>query len=516
MPNQRQQKKVKAKQPKKDADLRIRDWVKLGAEVLRLRCDARGLMATGKKDDLARRLYEHFHPEEVAEGEREALTDNVGEVFTERTEIPRAKKKKADKGTTGTTASERTEEEDTMPYDEDDTTSDPPFPTDEEAIAAIVDARVQGALQSVVEELQVARAELQQAREQQTIADEEINALRSELRQKKRPRHEPDFEANRSNTRGNSVSLVPPGSGNTTRQDILPAANPYPLPALLPKTLKMIEEGEYIDFDKLKPKKLGGRDESDGYSLRLMQGDDGEEGTVCLKKTSSSYLETFPEWLGVWNTFVVARLHFRPDEHASLLAYQTAIAQFAKSYRFSAVYSYDIDFRKKMAAERQLAPAHRTTFWGTQHLELKNQHLHDQFIQPATCYNCKETGHKASNCPKKTRRNFNGQQFRFAQSPTPPYQQFPFQAPAAPSAQPSPPQQQAGQQRSNSNGGQAPRTNTNAGTCNYLNHKGQCYRQSTCPFRHVCNRCGQAGHGGINCAHNTSTAFRPQYNPGSG
>jgi hypothetical protein len=202
MPNQRQQKKVKAKQPKKDVDLRIRDWVKLGAEVLRLRCDARGLMATGKKDDLARRLYEHFHPEEVAEDEREALTDNVGDVFEEG--IPRAKKKKAKKGTTDTTTSDRTEEEDTVAYDEDDTMSDPPFPTDEEAIAAIVDARVQGALQSVMEELQVARTELQQAREQQTTADEEINALRSELRQKKRPRHEPDLEPNRSNIIVNS------------------------------------------------------------------------------------------------------------------------------------------------------------------------------------------------------------------------------------------------------------------------------------------------------------------------
>ena len=114
------------------------------------------------KDDLAHRLYEHFHPEEVAEDEREALTDNVGDVFTEG--IPRPKKKKANKGTTGTTTSERTEEEDTIPYDEDYTMSDPPFPTDEEAIAAIVDVRVQGALQSVMEELQVARAELQQAR----------------------------------------------------------------------------------------------------------------------------------------------------------------------------------------------------------------------------------------------------------------------------------------------------------------------------------------------------------------
>ena len=48
-----------------------------------------------------------------------------------------------------------------MPYDEDDDTmSDPPFLTDEEAIAAIVDARVQGALQSVMEELQVTRTEL--------------------------------------------------------------------------------------------------------------------------------------------------------------------------------------------------------------------------------------------------------------------------------------------------------------------------------------------------------------------
>ena len=108
-----------------------------------------------------------------------------------------------------------------------------------------------------------------------------------------------------------------------------------------------------------------------------------------------------------------------------------AIAHFAKNYRFSAVYSYDIDFRKKMVAKRQLAPAHRMTFWGTQHLELKNQHLHDQFIQQATCYNYKETGNKASNCPKKTRRSFNGKQFRFSLSPNPP---FPYQAPASQAA----------------------------------------------------------------------------------
>ena len=94
-------------------------------------------------------------------------------------------------------------------------------------------------------------------------------------------------------------------------------------------TPEMIEKGEYIDFDKIK---LGTRVRS------------------VLRRPAPRTSNLSPN--GVWNTFVVAP-GFWPDEHASLLAYQRAIAQFAKTYMFSQVYSYSIDFRKKMAAVRR-------------------------------------------------------------------------------------------------------------------------------------------------------------------
>ena len=191
-----------------------------------------------------------------------------------------------------------------------------------------------------------------------------------------------------------------------------------------------------------------------------------------------------------------------------------------------AVYAYDIDFRKKIAAERQLAPEHRTTFWAAQHLELKNQHLHNQWITPITCYTCKENGHTSQRCPRKLR----GNNFRQQMKPyTPPhaYQQplphgnwqqsrQPIPQALLTTAYPTQPQthiapNNTGKPTTGNNGNLNASTKSK-GTCNFLNHKGFCYRGSTCPFRHSCNVCGEEGtHGGINCMRNTSSSFRPQY-----
>ena len=280
------------------------------------------------------------------------------------------------------------------------------------------------------------------------------------------------------------------------------------------------------------------------YALRVTQDDNGDGDTARLKKTCTNRIENFPEWLEVWNTFMFARLHYKPQEHASLLTYQKAITQFAKSHRFPAVFAYDIDFRKKIAAERQLPPEHRTTFWATQHLELKNQHLHNQWIAPVVCYTCKENGHTSRVCPN-SKKFSRGSNFR-PQSHSKPYPSFSYQQPSPPTnwpySRPTPPQQTQpnfspayqtqlppflgtnfgkSTQASNSYGntsGNSPNTSGTGlqgkgkGTCNFLNHKGFCYRGSTCPFRHACNVCGEEGtHGGINCLRNTSSSFRPQY-----
>ena len=558
---------------KNDADRTESEWKKLSIESLRLKCDANDLISTGKKHDVAQRLYDHFHADEL----EKVLNQPPDEVFDEGDIV---NKNAANNNTDNVTS-----QDSTLAWQQ----QTPNNPSD---IQDLVDSRLNSALEGVLEELQVARTELQAAREQQNLSSQEVLALRSEIRALKQRQNNPDnTNRNNGNNNDNNTSTKPnkqntrisiqnnPIVPNTTVNNVIatsvpdsnegidfnfvgngtvpsgplavtqngiqgiiapgsqvtygfcPAGkNPYPLPALLPKILKLIEQGEYIDFDKLKPRKLGSSEDStEGYALRVTQDENGDGDTVRLKKTNTNRVENFPEWLGVWNTFLFARLHYQPGEHSVLMAYQKAITQFSKSHKFEAVYSYDIDFRKKIAAERQLAPEHRTTFWAVQHLELKNQHLHNQLLAPVMCYTCKENGHTSRVCPKRPRGNSYKQQLKPYSPPNPYQQTFPrynnWQQPQPPSQLPqmslpspnviqpqySAPSMGKATQISNSSSSGAGITTKGKGTCNFLNHKGFCYRGSTCPFRHACNVCGEEGHGGINCMRNTSSSFRPQY-----
>ena len=542
----------------------------MSIESLRLKCDANDLLSTGKKHDIAQRLYDHFHADEL----EDVLNHSPDEVIDEGGIINENTANAKDKDTS---------QDSTLAWQQQ-TPSNPSDPSD---IQEIVDSRLSSALQGVLEELQVARSELQAAREQQNLSSQEVLALRSEVRALKQqrqinpdnnktngkntiPKHNKQNTTNNTQTNtgdttnvNNSVATSasatnqgidfhfvdngtppsgPPGVAQSEIQGIIapgsqvaygfsPAGrNPYPLPALLPKILKLIEQGEYIDFDKLKPKKLGSSDDStEGYALRVTHDENGDGDTVRLKKTNTNRVENFPEWLSVWNTFLFARLHYQPGEHSVLMAYQKAITQFSKSHKFEAVYSYDIDFRKKIAAERQLPPEHRTTFWAVQHLELKNQYLHNQLLAPVVCYSCKENGHTSRACPKRPRGNSFKHQLKPYSPPNAYQQTFPRYNNWQPQPSSQPPQMgltspnvmiqpqysatNMGKTTQNGNSGSSNNgiTTKGKGTCNFLNHKGFCYRGSTCPFRHACNVCGEEGHGGINCMRNTSSSFRPQY-----
>ena len=51
----------------------------MSLEALRLRCQSNNLITTGKKAEIAQRLYDHFHPEEL-----EAILEQTpDEVFDE-------------------------------------------------------------------------------------------------------------------------------------------------------------------------------------------------------------------------------------------------------------------------------------------------------------------------------------------------------------------------------------------------------------------------------------------------
>ena len=160
-----------------------------------------------------------------------------------------------------------------------------------------------------------------------------------------------------------SASVISPGG--TAPNPVIPQKNSFSLPGLLKKHLEIIERGEYLDFDKIKPKKLDQRkreDEGEGFGVAMTSQFDydlGEE-TLRLRKVSTNRVESFSEWLLCWNKFLSACLHYHPELQAALMAYQRLLVSFALRYRFSAIYQYDIDFRKLIAAKSSLPHAHRT------------------------------------------------------------------------------------------------------------------------------------------------------------
>ena len=335
-----------------------------------------------------------------------------------------------------------------------------------------------------------------------------------------------------SATQGNTVfSNVPP--------PFYPAvANPIPLPALLQRDLLAIEKEEYVDFDRIKPKKAGersGEDGEDGFrvSMRVIRDEDGEE-TLGFKKSGTSKIENFAEWLQVWNKFLAAMLHYHPNQHSALLVYQQTITSLCRTHKFHAVYEFDKAVRKTIAAEKSRALGERQVFWHTQPEWLKNEYLFGQAKTPTFCYNCNKKGHVADNCTKNSsgrnrsgasgssgggsnnwqqenyhpyqnqnprRGNRNNQQRNNQQNEQ--YNHTPslFDYPLPPPPPPTPPNNNR-----NNNG--------NRNTSNYcrsFNHNGSCFRGPNCHFPHRCNRCHDQDHGGINCMRNTSTGFRPSF-----
>ena len=119
----------------------------------------------------------------------------------------------------------------------------------------------------------------------------------------------------------NGASSASMSGSASAPNPVLPAKNPFSLPGLLKKHLEIIEKEEYLDFDKIKPKKLDQRkreDEGEGFGVAMTSQFDydlGEE-TLRLRKVSTNKVETFAEWLQCWNKFLSAYLHYHPSMHA--------------------------------------------------------------------------------------------------------------------------------------------------------------------------------------------------------
>ena len=581
-------------QPEKpDEKKTLNEWLQLSSEALKLRINAKHLKPkTKKKLDLCTCLFRHYHPDgndrrrqprkgdnTSAQNSSDDLQDPDDILNDPPPEIFRAE--------------DEPEEEATLPYDgqtikptdkqpakiqqankqpankQSVRQSTPPPESDSDgdtqkinlsvyidkavksAVGTAVGTAVADAMKPVLEELSVFHQKV-------NLAEAESRALRSHIDSAKSGTDftvHSNFKPNGGDpavtsssdqiTSGSASSSSASGilPGGNAPNPIIPQKNPFSLPALLKKHLEIIERGEYLDFDKIKPKKLDQRkreDEGEGFGVAMTSQFDydlGEE-TLRLRKVSTNRVESFSEWLQCWNKFFSACLHYHPELQAALLAYQRLLTSFALRYKFSAIYQYDIDFRKLIAAERSLPHAHRTAMWDRQHDELKNEHLSsDHLIPPKTCFKCNEKGHIATNCNKNIsgNRNRHGKQNnqRFQSHPPPPGppptppqvfgqpQPFQFQSPSfypTHFQQPGP----LGPPHSTYN------PNKSWKPCNTWNQSGNCYRGPACNFQHQCNKCGRYDHGGTDCKNHqqqqqqqlhqqpdanstTTTSYRPRF-----
>ena len=292
--------------------------------------------------------------------------------------------------------------------------------------------------------------------------------------------------------------------------------NQFRLPPIDKKFLDDIEKGEYVDFEKMKKKRLDMKSrEANKTDYDIKINEHSSDSTLSLKKSKRDSINNFTEWMAVWNDFLHARLHFKPHEAYELLKYQKYITDFAKIYKFEAVKAYDIDFRYTIANQKADPPEERTAFWDQQNNELKNAHLIDNPKPPPQCYNCNEKGHVSSECPKQKKQNSNNQSKNnnntsyhsnyypqyvpsmtypsFYPPPTPPTNQTP---PGNPNRPPT---------------SSAPSTldiNNTEHYCRGLNATGVCPRGFRCKWLHYCNKCKEPEHGGIQCTKHTSTRFR--------
>ena len=128
-------------------------------------------------------------------------------------------------------------------------------------------------------------------------------------------------------------------------------------PHISKEHLTTIQKGDFMCFDKLKPKKVNHRSLEDARGIDRFQMDfDEVTGQIGLKKSKTNWVHSFVEWIQVWNIFMQARLSVAPSEFAKLFAYQKQMSVVCRRYKFEAAYSYDKDFRQAIASERSLPP----------------------------------------------------------------------------------------------------------------------------------------------------------------
>ena len=195
--------------------------------------------------------------------------------------------------------------------------------------------------------------------------------------------------------------------GNSPSPDI--TNNPYIPPPITAALTAKIKKQEYVDLGEILACILPNTANMGAYTGT--GGDDGED--YCLsqtqtpgtpltfkKRSTRSPITNLASWSVAWNTFYEATLHYFPSMHYQLFSYFKHIIQYATNHKFTYLMAYDQTARLQIAAQRHLLPALQSTSWAKHSTALYNTYLRDN-MKPQ-CSKCSAHDHFSNRCPKQS------------------------------------------------------------------------------------------------------------------
>ena len=178
-------------------------------------------------------------------------------------------------------------------------------------------------------------------------------------------------------------------TGITNNKNYISFSNPFTPPPIDDKYITKITKDEYVPLEEFQPSLAPTVFSQEEHCINLNY----DEAALSIEpKNRRGRILNLSHWMVAWNAFIQAKLCYQPHLFYELYKYQEIICDFASRFIFEACYRYDISCRRKIAAERTIAPEKRTVNWTTVAREYENRHLTRSAMQ-SVCDNCQATGH---------------------------------------------------------------------------------------------------------------------------
>ncbi len=291
-------------------------------------------------------------------------------------------------------------------------------------------------------------------------------------------------------------------AGMITNNNHILIENPFTPPPIDDKFITKIIRDEYVPLEEFLPSVAPTVFSQEEHSINLNY----DNAALSIEpKTRRGKILNLSHWMVAWNAFFQAKLCYKPSMVYELCKYQEIFCDFASRFKFEACYKYDISCRRKIAAERTIAPEKRTIKWTMVSRENENRHLTRSAMLPV-CDSCQVTGHIEKFCPVKKKNPNSSQQQNNSRdrSPLREHDQndpnFDIES------------REQTRFRNDSRSASSSRSSRSSSNqnipCHRYNTGIYCYKPA-CNNPHVCNVC-TGNHPGSRCHDNTSSRFRPQ------